>query len=58
MFKINLEVEFRVRQSYTLIHTATTENLKSVHVQSNRPILTGTLDTTQTGPSCRVWRAM
>ena len=31
-----------------------TENLKSKHVQSNRPIHTGTPDTTHTGPSCRV----
>jgi len=28
-----------------------TENLKSEHVQSNRPIHTGTADTTKTGPS-------
>jgi len=34
-----------------------TENLKSEHVHRNRPIHTGTLDTTQTGPSYRVWRA-
>ena len=32
-----------------------TENLKTEHVQSNCLIHTGTLDTTQTGPSCRVW---
>jgi len=32
-----------------------TENLKSEHVQSNRPIHTCTPDTTQTRPSCRVW---
>jgi len=32
------------------------ENLKSERVQCNRPIHTGTPDTTQTGPSCRVWR--
>jgi len=31
-----------------------TENPKSEHVHSNRPIHTGTSDTTQTGPSCRV----
>jgi len=30
-----------------------TENLKTEHVQSNRPIHTGTPDTIQTGPSCR-----
>ena len=35
-----------------------TENLKSEHVQSNRPIHIGTPDTTQTGPSCRVWRTV
>ena len=28
----------------------------SGHVRSNRPIHIGTPDTTQTGPSCRVWR--
>ena len=32
-----------------------TENLKSEHVQSNRPIHTGTPDTTQIGQFCRVW---
>ena len=32
-----------------------TENLKSEHVESNRPIHTGVPDTTQTRPSCRVW---
>ena len=32
-----------------------TENLKSEHVQSNRPTHTGTPDTTQIGPFCRVW---
>jgi len=32
-----------------------TENLKSEHVHSNRPIHTSTRGTTQTGPSCRVW---
>ena len=32
-----------------------TENLKSEHVQSNRPVDAGTPYTTQTGPSCRVW---
>jgi len=32
-----------------------TENLKSKHVHSNRPIRIGTSDTTETGPSCRVW---
>ena len=32
------------------------ENLKSEHVQSNRPFHTGAQDTTQTGPSCSVWR--
>jgi len=31
------------------------ENLKPGHVQSSRSIPTGTPDTTQTGPSCRVW---
>ena len=35
-----------------------TENLKSEHVQSNRPIHAGTPDTTQTGLSCRVWWAV
>ena len=32
-----------------------TENLKSEHVESNRPIHTGVPDTTQTRPSCRIW---
>ena len=35
-----------------------TKNLKSEHVQSYGSIYIGTLDTTQTGPSCRVWRVM
>jgi len=36
----------------------TTENVKSEHVPSNRPIHIGTTpDTTQTGPSCRVERS-
>jgi len=34
------------------------ENMKSERVQGNRPIHTGTPDTTQTGPSCLVWRAV
>ena len=35
-----------------------TENVKSEHVPSNRPIHIGTTpDTTQTGPSCRVERS-
>ena len=32
-----------------------TENSKSEHVQSNRPIYTGTPDTAETDQSCRVW---
>ena len=31
------------------------KNLKSEHVNGNRPIHTATPDTTQTGLSCRVW---
>ena len=34
-----------------------TENLKSEHVQSNCSVHIATPDTTQTGPSCCVWRA-
>ena len=34
---------------------SSTENLKSEHVQSNRPIHASTPDTTKTGLSCRVW---
>ena len=33
-------------------------SLKSEHVQNNRPIHTGTPDTIQTRPSCRVWLAV
>ena len=33
-----------------------TENFKPERVQSNRPIHSGTPDTTQTGSSCLVWR--
>ena len=35
-----------------------TENLKSERIRINRPIHTDTPDTTQTGLSCRVWRAV
>ena len=35
-----------------------TENLQSEHVKDNCPIHTGTPDTTQTGPSRRVWQAV